>query len=144
MAQYSNGVTYDGVTSDPFMMLIPPAEQFLDGYTVTTPASGFAINHINVVAPAAAVGAITLDGSLIPPASFTPDREQRFFGAQVSVALGSHILAGSLPFGVFVYGFDSYDSYGYSGGLSLTPVAVVTHLTLTPKRRPIRWAHSTA
>ncbi|MBK7253805.1 MAG: IgGFc-binding protein [Ignavibacteria bacterium] len=29
VAQYSNGTTFDGVTSDPFMMLVPPYEQFL-------------------------------------------------------------------------------------------------------------------
>ncbi len=133
VAQYSNGSTWDGVTSDPFMMLIPPYEQFLGGYTVTTPASGFAINYINVVAPAAAVGAITLDGSAIPPGSFTAIGSSGFSGAQVSVALGSHTLAGPLPFGAFMYGFADDDSYGYPGGLSLAPIAVVTHVTLAPK-----------
>jgi hypothetical protein len=49
------------------------------------------------------------------------------------VALGSHRLTGSRPFGVFVYGFDSFDSYGYPGGMSLAPVAVVTTVALTPK-----------
>ncbi|HZC03371.1 MAG TPA: hypothetical protein VE844_19065 [Gammaproteobacteria bacterium] len=44
-------------------MLIPPFEQSLASYTVTTPASGFSTNFINIVAPAAAVGAITLDGT---------------------------------------------------------------------------------
>ena len=42
VAQYSNGTAFDGVTSDPFMMLVPPFEQFLASYVVTTPATGFA------------------------------------------------------------------------------------------------------
>ena len=40
--QYSNGTTFDDVTSDPFQMMIPSSEQFLASYTVSTPASGFA------------------------------------------------------------------------------------------------------
>jgi len=133
VAQYSNGSDWDGVTSDPFMMLIPPFEQFLGNYTVTTPASGFSANFINVVAPDAAVGNINLDGAPIPAASFTPIGTSGFSGAQVPVDLGSHNLVGTLPFGAFVYGFDSYDSYGYPGGQSLAEVAIVTDLDLTPE-----------
>src|SRR5262249_48312493 len=113
VAQYSNGTTFDGVTSDPFMMLIPPFEQFLAGYTVTTPASGIDIHFINVIAPNAAVGSILLDGAVIPAGSFTAIGSSGFSGAQVSVTLGSHNLSGKLPFGAFVYGFASADSYGY-------------------------------
>src|SRR3712207_7127105 len=50
IAQFSNGSTFDGVTSDPFEMHIPPFEQFQTGYTVTTPASGFRVNFINIIA----------------------------------------------------------------------------------------------
>lgn len=133
MAQHSNGSTYDGVTSDPFMMVIPPHEQFLPSYTVLTPTSGFPINFINVAAPAAAVGAITLDGSPIAASHFSPIGASGFFGAQLTVSVGSHNLAGPLPFGTFVYGFGSFDSYGYPGGMSLSPVAIATSLTLTPE-----------
>jgi hypothetical protein len=133
VAQYSNSSSFDGVTSDPFMMLIPPFEQFLAGYTVTTPASGFTTNFINVVAPNAAVGSILLDGAAIPAGSFTAIGSSGFSGAQVSVALGSHTLTGTLPFGAFVYGFADFDSYGYPGGMSLAPIAIVTHVALAPK-----------
>jgi hypothetical protein len=132
VAQYSNGSNYDGVLSDPFMMLIPPFEQFLNGYTVTTPASGFASNFINVVAPDSSVGSVTLDGTAIPPGSFTPIAGTTFSGAQVPVALGSHTLAGPQPFGAFMYGFANFDSYGYPGGLALGQVASVTNISLSP------------
>lgn len=143
VAQYSNGRTFDGITGDPFMMLIPPFEQFLGGYTVSTPASGFVFNHINVVAPSAAVGAITLDGSPIPSSSFVTIGSSGFSGAQLSVSLGSHTLSGPLPFGVFVYGFNTDDSYGYPGGLSLAPVVRVTHISLAPKTatNPVHTQH---
>ena len=81
VAQYSNGTTFDSVTSDPFQILIPPKEQFLASYTVTTPATGFSINFINIVAPNAIVGAINLDGSAIPSALVFADRQQWIFGS---------------------------------------------------------------
>ncbi len=132
VAQYSNGTSFDGVTSDPFQMLIPPFEQFLASYTVTTPATGFGLNFINVVVPNAAVGSTLLDGSAIPAASFTPIPGSSFSGAAVPVALGTHNLSGPLPFGAFMYGFDSFDSYGYPGGMSLSEIARVETLALTP------------
>lgn len=117
VAQFSNGSTFDGAVSDPFMMLIPPYEQFLDAYTVATPATGFARNFLNVVAPAGAF--VTVDGTAVPASSFTPIAGSGFVGAQVPIAAGAHRLEGSSTFGAFVYGFDSYDSYGYPAGLSL-------------------------
>jgi hypothetical protein len=133
VAQYSNGSSFDNVTSDPFMMLTPPFEQFLAGYTVTTPATGFANNFINIVAPTAGVGNVKLDGTAIPASAFVPIGSSGFSGTQQRVGLGSHTLTGDVPFGTFVYGFDSFDSYGYPGGMSLAPVATVTSVALTPK-----------
>jgi hypothetical protein len=133
VAQYSKSQFVDNVVSDPFMMLIMPTEQYLAGYTVTTPASGFSQNFINLVAPNSIVGALTIDAVPVSAGMFTPIGASGYSGAKVSVALGSHTLAGSLPFGCFVYGFDSYDSYGYPGGGSLSPIAQVTTLVLTPE-----------
>ena len=146
VAQYSNGTAFDGVTSDPFETLIPPNEQFLANYTVTTPASGFLINYINIVAPNAMVGAINLDGSPIPSASFLPIGSSGFSGTAVPVTIGSHNLDGSLPFGLTVYGFALYDSYGYPGGLALGQVASLSSLTISPKiaTSPINTDHCVA
>ncbi len=133
VAQYSPSSSFDGVTSDPFMMLIPPFEQFLASYTVTTPASGFAINFINVVAPNSVVGALTLDGVPVPAVNFTPIGVSGYSGAKLPVASGTHNLAATLPFGCFVYGFDDYDSYGYPGGQALSQIAIVSSLFMTPR-----------
>ena len=143
VAQYSNSSSFDGVTSDPFEMLIPPYEQFLSSYTISTPATGFDPNYVNVVAPNAGVGLITLDGVPIPAGSYTPIGASGFSGAQVLISSGSHHLAGLLPFGVFTYGFASYDSYGYPGGMSLAPVATVTSVALAPKTatNPVNTQH---
>lgn len=126
LAQYSNSSSFDGVTSDPFMMLAPPFEQFLSSYTVSTPATGISTNFVNIVARSSSVGQVTLDGSLIPAASFSAIGSSGFAAAQVPVSVGSHTFEGPEPFGVYTYGFDSYDSYGYPGGLSLAPIAADT------------------
>lgn len=132
VAQYSNGTSFDGVTSDPFMMLIPPFEQFQADYTISTPASGFSINFVNVVTSDSAVGSVTLDGVAIPVANFVAIGTSGFSGAQVPVSIGSHHLSSSLPFGVFSYGFDYADSYGYPAGTSLAPIAIVSNIDLSP------------
>ena len=137
VAQYSNGATYDGTVSDPFMMLVPPYEQFQSAYTVTTPEGladsvGFDTNFLNVVVPTAAVGTVTLDGVAIPAGQFTPIGTSGFSGAQVPVTRGSHHLEGAVPFGLFVYGYATDDSYGYTGGLALAPVASAAAIGVTP------------
>jgi hypothetical protein len=132
VAQYSNGSSFDGVTSDPFMLIVPPFEQFLANYTVTTPATVFQINFINIVAPNSAVGSVAIDGVAIPAADYTPIPGTSFSGVARSVTVGSHNLTGPQPFGVSVYGFASFDSYGYPGGLALGQVASVTNIALTP------------
>ncbi|MBK8981922.1 MAG: T9SS type A sorting domain-containing protein [Ignavibacteria bacterium] len=132
VAQYSNGSSFSGNPGDPFMMIIPPYEQYLAGYTLTT-VTGYAEHFINVVAPNAVVGALTLDGVPVPVIEFTPIGASGFSGAQLTVVPGSHTLAATLPFGAFQYGFNTDDSYGYPGGLSLAPIATVSSLDVTPE-----------
>ncbi|MCZ2341135.1 MAG: putative Ig domain-containing protein, partial [Bacteroidales bacterium] len=132
VGQYSNGGDFDSTLADPFLVLIPPTEQFQAEYTVTTPASGFPTNYVNLVVPEAAVGSVTRDGDVIPVAAFTRIGSTDFFWAQVPVEIGAHSLAASLPFGITIYGFNDYDSYGYTGGLALAPIASATAIGLSP------------
>ncbi len=126
VTQYSTSAAFDGTdASDPFMMLIPPVEQFFTAYTVSTPEAGITNNFINIVAPDNAVGDITLDGQAIPESDFTVIGDSGFSGAQVSVAIGTSNLAGPQPFGVFSYGYDVADSYGYPGGQNAALIAGV-------------------
>lgn len=143
VAQYSNGTSFDNVVSDPFEVIVPPFEQFLSGYTVTTPETGFNINFINIVVPDASVGAVLLDGSPIPAADYTSIAGTGFSGAAVEVALGSHTINGPSPFGITTYGFASADSYGYPGGLALAEISNLTSLSLTPETatNPVNTEH---
>jgi uncharacterized protein (TIGR02145 family) len=132
VAQFAKGTSCSGnTTGDPFMMLIPPREQFLDSYTICT-LDGFTSNWVNIVVPGYAVGSIIQDGVPIPAGVFVPVAGTTYFGTQVSISSGSHTFTGSAPFGVFVYGWTTVDSYGYPGGGSMSPVGTVNKVTLSP------------
>ncbi|MFO0011239.1 MAG: putative Ig domain-containing protein [Planctomycetota bacterium] len=147
VAQYAHSQNYyrsepggnPSFVGDPLMMIVPPFEQFLSSYTVSTPvqsailnAQRFDRNYINLVVPSEAVGRIELNGVAVETNRFVAIGSTGFSGAQVPIALGVYELAGPLPFGVFVYGFGAFDSYGYVGGQSLAPVAKVNSVDLTP------------
>ena len=122
VAQFANGSTFSGNPGDPFMMIVPPYEQFLNAYTVTTPATGFVQSYVNVVAPGDGSG-ITLDGTLIPTSEFAAVGDSGYSAAAIAVEPGTHRLSAARPFGLAIYGFNNDDSYGYTGGLSLSQVA---------------------
>ncbi len=120
VSQFSNGTQWDGVTSDPFMMLIPSAAQFIRTYTFATPGSGFPDNYANIVALTAdaSAGNVLLDGGPVPAGSFTVLAGTEYSTAQVSISIGSHTLFAPNPLGLYVYGYAAFDSYGYPGGFS--------------------------
>jgi hypothetical protein len=131
VAQFSNSTSYDSVTSDPFMMLIPPYEQFQSSYTVTTPESGFSTNYINLVVPKSEIDSIIVDDATVDSSEFSQIESSDYYGAQVALDLGAHTVSSSSPFGAFMYGFASYDSYGYPGGSSFSEVASVEEIVIT-------------
>jgi streptogramin lyase len=130
VAQYSNGTNYDGVSADPFMMIVPPYEQYLLSYTVTTPSSGYAPNYVNIIAPTAGLSSLKVDGTAVSSSLFTQINSSSYSGGQIPVSVGSHHLSASVPFGVISYGFASADGYGYVGGFSLSPVASVSSVSV--------------
>ncbi|MGB5942139.1 MAG: malectin domain-containing carbohydrate-binding protein [Leeuwenhoekiella sp.] len=137
LAQYSKGQNSDGIVSDPFMMLIPPFEQFQNGYTVTTPATGFNKHFINLAVPNSQVGSVSVDGSPIDASEFTAIASSGFSGAQVEISAGTHNINGISPFGAFMYGFGSFDSYGYPGGQALGKVAEVQTIAIIDISDPV-------
>lgn len=131
VAQFANGSEFDGLVGDPFQMLVPPQEQWLDRYTVATVA-GISRNHLNVVIRADAAGSLQLDGALVAPSAWTPIGTSGYVGARLDVTGGEHRLVADRPFALLAYGFDTDDSYGYPGGLALAPVAAVATVSLDP------------
>jgi len=118
VAQYLTGQSYEGRIGDPFECLIPPTEQFMPGYTFLTPI-GYAENYVNVIAPTTSLGDLVLDGSPVDTTLFTVFGTKGLSCGTITLSEGSHTMSGSAPFGIYVYGYNQYVSYGYPGGLAL-------------------------
>ncbi len=133
VGQYSRSSEADGVISDPFFALVPPDEQFLNAYTISAGTLNIPTNFVNLTSPNSNIGTVMIDGILVNPALWVPVAGTSFSGAVVPVSVGVHAITSVLPIGALVYGFGSFDSYGYLGGQSFSPVATVTNLSLTPE-----------
>ena len=110
---YSSQETVGGY-GDPSLSLIPPSDQFRKDYTILAPET-YAIHFINLAFRQGT--SITLDGQAIEEGEAIGNSGWR--QASVEVSGGVHQLEGTGPFGVWVYGFGSYTSYMYPGGLDL-------------------------
>jgi hypothetical protein len=133
MQYMQGGTSYsDGTTTrsgDPAFLLVPPYEQFQAAYTFATPATGFDLHAINLMAPTSSTGTIQFNGAPLTT-TWNPIAGTTFSAAQVWITAGTHSITGSLPFGLAVSGYNSADSYAYPGGYSLSQVASVTELDL--------------
>ncbi len=142
LAQLSNGSDYDGEFGDPFMMWVPSVDQFAANYTVMVPTSywptnGFPTNYLHLVVPTNATSSIQLDGAVVAASAFSPLGNSGFAGASLLVARGAHRVTGGAPFGLWVYGFASFDAYGHPAGAVLSEGAYATQLSLAPQHEVI-------
>jgi hypothetical protein len=122
VAQYEHSVHVSGSgfdIGDPFMMLIPPAEQFDTAYAFQSIIHPEFVNqhYINLVIPSGAEGSFLLDGAPLAGTTFAAIPGSRYLYAQVKVNAGSHYIRADSAFGLYVYGFGSATSYGYPGGM---------------------------
>ena len=129
VVEFALGNQYDGI-GDPFMMMIPPIEQYSNGY-VFNALSEFVINCVTMfVSPECfQPERIFLDDKSQEGANWTTiycaDGTVCGHAAYASLEGGEHQLYHndtSAVIGVVVYGFNSFISYGYPGGLELTPL----------------------
>jgi len=126
VGQYSKGSTADGVTSDPFEMIVPPIAQYGSNYFFSTPAANpipFS-NWVNLIIPDVNKNGLSLDGVPISP-NWKPLAGTAYVWAQYQVSIGAHRIFHSsplIPFGLFSYGWASFDSYGYPGALRLAAI----------------------
>lgn len=104
---------------DPAMSLGIPSEQFRTSYTFLAPSS-YPTNFVNVTAPSGAT--VTLDGTQVT--GFAPLGGTGMSVAQVSIPSGQHSISSDQPFGIVVYGFGTYTSYVYPGGLDLEAINI--------------------
>ncbi len=138
VAQFSNGASFDlgqrpvnTHNADPFMLIVPPVEQFLSVYNVTTPADIYPYNYINLIAPAETIDSIRIDGEQIDANLWITMPDPSYRGVQLPVSFGQHTVTGDRPFGLYAYGFAEYESYGYIGGMALSEDKEITSLALS-------------
>jgi hypothetical protein len=112
--QYTVGTFYAGTggIGDPDMVQAVPTEQYLLSYVVLVP--GTWINDYLVLVRKTGSN-VTVDGA--PVTTWTPVAGE-WETARVPVADGVHVVDGADPVGVYVSGYDQYDSYSYPGGLN--------------------------
>lgn len=117
---YSNGTATR--TGDPAMVVITPVVQYLNDVAITTPATGFDVNTASLVVPVSDVGTITFNGTAIPAGDFGATitiGAENFKVAYVNLPLGAHRITSTNGFGVFVYGYNSADSYAYAAAAGM-------------------------
>jgi len=114
---YTDNLEYHG---DPAYAMMVPSEQFRNEYTFLAPST-MTYNFVNVtkrVGPDSET--VFLDDVPIPEADFGPAIGNSGYGtASVAISGTAHSIRSSDPFGIVVYGFATYTSYMYPGGLDL-------------------------
>jgi len=135
LMQLSNGVLYDQSTTgspigDPAMLMVQPQEHYLSRYVVSTLPETILVesaaytgpfrNHFaNLLANEFVKDSITLDGLPIN-VQWQAIEDSNYFGASLPLSIGVHQIEGAGVFGLYVYGFDLYDSYANYGGSALS------------------------
>lgn len=104
----------DGAEGDPSMSLAIPTEQYRTSYVFLAPSS-YASSFVTVTAPMDVP--VMLDGAAVT--GFAAVGSTGFSVASVDVGGGVHTITSSAAFGIVVYGFGTYTSYMYPGGLDL-------------------------
>ncbi len=114
---YTDSLDYHG---DPAYSLMVPTEQFRNSYTFLAPNS-ITYNYVNVTKQVGEGGpTIMLDGAPIPDSAFSQPVGSTGYGvARVPIDGTYHTITSTDPFGIVVYGFATYTSYSYPGGLDL-------------------------
>ncbi len=110
------------------MMIIPPIEQFTNNYLVES-FTIFTSNYVTMYVSSEFFQAaqILLDNSVVTGWQKVVCSNGEVCGhiSRTSVSTGAHSIShqnSSAVLGVSVYGFGSFSSYGYPGGMRLSPI----------------------
>ena len=130
VVEESVGGVCDNTSSDPMYINMMPEEQWGQYYSFSTPTNMFlppyGISFINVVKYGNTPGTgtlVTLDGVEISPSLYSQIGSTGFYYVKYPVSPGYHLVIGSQPMMVYVYGFSSADAYGWpAAGAGVHPV----------------------
>jgi hypothetical protein len=102
---------------DPSQGLAVPTAQFRDEYVFLAP-NDYDVNYVNIIAPSDAT--VVLDGVAISDDEYEPvGKSNHRVARHVLDDKQFHIVKSDKPFGITVYGYGSYTSYMYPGGLDV-------------------------
>ncbi|KAI8501306.1 hypothetical protein Bbelb_205770 [Branchiostoma belcheri] len=132
LMQYSKTASADSTKTDPFMLLIPPLQQYAADYTFATAQlihkPDQVTHHINIAIKSSEKDGLRLDGSALSSSvTWTAIPGTDLAGIHLDIPDGTHTLVHTSPvvtFGVSVYGFCSAESYGFPAGLRMAPIAL--------------------
>lgn len=116
--------------SDPFMMIIPPKEQFMNKYRVINvqvfegiiPNAVYSSQYLCLVAPDKKLDEISIDGQPVDVGAFSKISSSGYSFANIPVSDGVHRIESTADIGIYVYGYGIANSYGYVGGMSFIPL----------------------
>jgi hypothetical protein len=109
----------DAGTGDPAFILAVPVEQFRNDFVFLAP-NKYEFDYVSLISP---VGSeVFFDDQPIAVAWEPVGEGEEWQVARYPIGDGVHFVRGSMPLAVVVYGYDSYVSYGYPGGLNLDVV----------------------
>lgn len=126
--------------SDPFMMLVPPAEQFLKSYRwINSQAyitqidwfgkksieTIFKEQYVIVVSPNSATSSVRLDG-MVRNEPFKTIPNSSYSYATFPVSDGVHSITANEGIGIYVFGYGPADAYGYIGGMNMVNTTSMT------------------
>lgn len=115
---------------DPFMMQAFAPEQFDSAYAFESYATqDFLFHFINVVIPTERVTTVELDGRPVGQ-NWIRIPKTSYSYAQIPVPSGTHYIRARVPFGLYIYGYGPYNSYG-------TPGAVVFDTLFKDQKPPL-------
>lgn len=121
VGQFSKGDNCDaGESGDPFYIILSPVSQSINTVTFNTlPSSvgGFQW-YLNLVVKTADIPTVTLNGTAVAPASFTPSAQNPVYStAQLTIPNGDHTVSAAQGVEAYVYGYADDESFGYAAGV---------------------------
>lgn len=130
----TQGDLFDG---DPFMMIIPTAELYLNDYTffsvqayelIQTGISSRYVKvynnqYVTIIIQEQFVNSLVLDGQSINPNLFKTIPQTDYVYAHIEdIGDGTHNISAAANFGIYIFGIGPANSYGYVGGMNLNPI----------------------
>lgn len=122
VAHFANGTTFDHLEGDPFGILSPSTNRFMQTNVVVTfgaNAGDIDENFLNVIVPQAAMTNTMLDGTNISATNFVMIGGG-YYGARLPVTnvYAAHRVTSLLPISVEAYGWGFDDAYGFAAGIA--------------------------